>query len=220
VTAGSSTRGLSRRKLQRTVSRYRRQLAGILAAAAVTSGLAAVSPAPASSRAVVVAAHDLAAGQVLAAGDVSLVNLPVAARPEGALGDVAGVAGRSVAGPVRRGEPITDVRLVGAGLLRGSKGLVAAPVRLVDAAAVALVRPGDLVDILAAAGIDPAGVPASEVGPARLVAGQARVLAVPGRPDSASSDDGALLLVAVTPQTARDLAAAAAGERLSLVILG
>jgi Flp pilus assembly protein CpaB len=63
------------------------------------------------------------------------------------------VLGRLVAGPVRRGEPLTDVRLLGPSLLAAvARGpdVVAVPVRFADAGAAALLRPGDRVDVLAA----------------------------------------------------------------------
>ena len=60
------------------------------------------------------------------------------------------VLGRVVAGPVRRGEALTDARLVGPGLTAGldPQESAAVPVRLADAEAAALVRPGDRVDVL------------------------------------------------------------------------
>ena len=216
MTAGSVSWSRNRRTLRRAVSRHRRMLAALLLAAAVLAGLGAVAPQRPELSAVIVAAHDLGAGQVLGSGDLAVVGVPLDLRPDGALADPATLAGRSVAAPVRKGEPITDVRLVGPGLLTGSAGLVAAPVRLADAAAVALVRPGDLVDVLAAAGTDPTGQAyASSV--AQLVATRARVLALP-RSSDASPADGALVLLAVSPETALALAGAAATARLSLVV--
>ena len=54
--------------------------------------------------------------------------------PAGALRDVTALLGRVLAAPVRRGEPITDVRLVGPSLLGATTaGLVAVPVRIADA---------------------------------------------------------------------------------------
>jgi hypothetical protein len=80
-------------------------------------------------------------------------------------------AGRTLAAPVRRGEPVTDVRLVGPGLADGHPGLTAVPVRLPDAGMVGLLAAGDRIDLVAA---DPQGTGA------RVVAAGVPVLAVPG----------------------------------------
>lgn len=211
--------------LRRLLSRHRRALAAVLVAAAVLVGLASVAPPRPPVRAVVVAARDLAAGALLGADDLRVASLPVAVAPEGALSDPAELAGRALAGAVRRGEPLTDLRLVGPGLLTGSTGLVVAPVRLADADAVALVRPGDVIDVLAAAGPDVGLTGAGQDHSAHLVAIGARVLAVPlpaggapGAGGAGGSTSGALVVLAVTTSTARDLAGAAADERLSFVI--
>jgi pilus assembly protein CpaB len=226
VILGTSSGSRSLRRARRAFSRHRRVFAAFLLAAAVVSGLAAAAPRQPHLATLVVAAHDLAAGRTLGASDLAFAQVPAAARPDGALGDPATLVGRSVASAVRRGEPITDVRLVGPGLLVGSRGVVAAPVRLADAATAALVRAGDLVDVLAASGSaapDGSGSAGAEsgataAGTARIVAAGARVLAVPPLPDGQLAADGALVVLAVSPATATVLAGAAASERLSVVI--
>jgi hypothetical protein len=115
---------------------------------------------------------------------------------------------------------LTDVRLVGAASLRGlGSGLVAAPVRIADADAAALLRPADVVDVLAAGATAADG----SAGDARLVASSVQVLSVP-RPDGgkfgADLGDGALLLLATSAPTAARLAAAAVSDRLSVVLRG
>jgi pilus assembly protein CpaB len=218
--------------LRRRLARHRRAMAALLLAASAVAGLTALAPARPASTDVVVAAHDLPAGQLLRPADLAVVELPVGARPDGTVASIAALSGRTVAAPLRRGEPVTDVRLVGPGLLAGSHGLVAAPVRVADADAAALVRPGDVIDVYAASGAvvlgdaslaggDPslAGGSSSR---ARLVAARARVLSVPlsfSMGDTrATTADGALLVLAVNAETARALAGAASAERLSLVI--
>jgi hypothetical protein len=114
---------------------------------------------------------------------------------------------------------LTDVRLVGPGVLRGlAVGTVAAPVRIADAEAAGLLRPGDVVDLLAAS-----AVPDAPTGEARLVASSVRVLLSP-RPQrfgmNAGLGTGALMLVATSPTTAALLAAAAVTDRLSVVLRG
>jgi pilus assembly protein CpaB len=116
--------------------------------------------------------------------------------------------GTVLAGPVRAGEPVTDVRLVGAGLTALlPDGQVAAPVRLADLAVAALVRAGDRVDVLATT---------PDSGTAEVVAASALVLAVPG--EGADDRDTAvgLLLLAVDGATAARLAASATTATLTL----
>ena len=215
--------------LRRRLGRHRRTVAALLLAASAVAGLTALAPARPATTGVVVAAHDLPAGQRLRPADLVVVELPVGVRPDGTATSVAALSGRTVAAALRRGEPVTDVRLVGPGLLMGSHGMVAAPVRLADAEAAALVRPGDVVDVYAASGDAVLGDPglatagsSDSSSRARLVADGARVLAVPPAVSTgdtqAPTSDGALLVLAVGPETARALAGAASAERLSLVI--
>ena len=173
-------------ELRRAVVWRRRLLSAGLLAGAAAFALHVLAPPPPRGVEVVVAARDLPAGAALQPRDVRLVSRPAGAVPEGALVTLPDAAGRAVASPVRRGEVLTDVRLVGPSLLDGlGPGLVATPVRVADADAAALARTGDLVDVLAAA--TSAG---SAGGQARLVASAVRVLSVP-RPASGGIGTGA-----------------------------
>lgn len=152
---------------------------------------------------VVTAAADLPAGTVLTATDLAVVRLPSA--PGGTVTEPGELAGRALAGAVRAGEPVTDVRLVGSGLTSLlPQGTVAAPVRTADAAVSALPRTGDHVDVLATTDGDPR---------ARVVATRALVLrAAPPAGDPSAG----LLLLAVDAATAADLAASATTATLTL----
>ncbi len=178
--------------------------AALLALAAVL--LAAGNPpaAAAPSVTVVVAAHDLAGGAALTRADLRTVRLPRSLLPRGILRNLPAALGRSPAGPVRRGEALTDVRLLGPALIRavGGQTLVAAPVRIADPGAVALLRPGDRVDVLAGAHRVAAGLPVIEVPPAAA--------------DGAA--EGALVVLAAAPATAAALVGAAATNRLSITV--
>ncbi len=204
--------------LRRAVARWRWLLASGLAAGAVATGLPALTPPATASTTVWSAARDLAPGTALAAGDLAPLALPRAAVPDGALAAGARLEGRTVAGRVRRGEPLTDARLVGPGLLPPPGdvvgALVAVPVRLADAAVAGLLHVGDRVDVLAAE-MSPAG---GRAGPAEVVAAGALVLAVPA--PAATAADGALVVLAASDGTASRLAAAEAGSRLSVVLRG
>jgi pilus assembly protein CpaB len=193
----------------------RRAGAALLAATALVLALRpAPTPAASSSRKsipVAVAAHDLAAGTTLSATDLGIARLPGAMVPAGVVGDPESLVGLAVAGPVRAGEPLTDARLVGPGLIRLlPAGQVAAPVRLADLAVAALVHAGDRVDVLATP---------PDADRADVVAGGALVLAGAGHPaGSRATDDAAagLLVLAVDSATAERLAAAAAGSTLTV----
>jgi pilus assembly protein CpaB len=145
--------------------------------------------------------------------------VPAATVPDGALRAAPDLDGRTLAAPVRAGEIITDVRLVGRSLLAAyGDSLVAAPVRVADAGSVRLLRPGDVVDVLAAGGDQAVD------GAARLVASAVQVLTVPVVPrDALGVNDptgGALLMVVTTDGDAARLAEAAVSQRLSIVLKG
>ena len=108
------------------------------------TGLHALRPAPPPAVGVLVAAHDLASGTLLEPDDLVRQLFAAGAVPAGVVSDP---VGRTLAGPLRRGEPVTDVRLVAPGLARGYPGLVALPVRIADPDAVALLRAGDLLSV-------------------------------------------------------------------------
>nr|WP_308309702.1 hypothetical protein [Streptomyces sp. CHD11] len=90
---------------------------------------------------------------------------------------------------------------------------VDAPVRIADAATVRLLRPGDLVDVIAA-GETLSG------GEARVVARGARVTGVPEAADGAdgADDGGALVVLSVPRSTAAGLAGASTTARLAVTV--
>lgn len=198
-------------QLSRSMQWHRRLLAAGLAAAAVALALHAAEPAPPATVPVVVAARDLSGGTRLAPGDLEVVDVLDGTVPHGTLRDTGGATGRLLAGPVRAGEPVTDVRLLGPALLDGwGEGLVATPVRIADPGVLELVRPGDRLDLIA--------VPVDGTAGAAVVASRVPLLTVPPRAESGVLADGALLVVAVTPERATALAEAAVTSRLSVVL--
>jgi pilus assembly protein CpaB len=213
------------RRGRRALDRYRRPAAALLVGLAALTGLSAARPRPTQTVALLSVARDLPAGTVLAGSDLREVRLPVQLSPAGALASSGPrVTGRVLAGAVRRGELLTDVRLVGRPLLAAlPAGFVVAPVRLADAESADLLAQGDLVDVVAATGDNvPGGRSEAEV-----VAERVRVLTVPRPPTGSGSslpsgasdtDGGALVLLAVRPGVAVDLARAAAGGRLGVVL--
>ncbi|MFI6500313.1 SAF domain-containing protein [Nonomuraea typhae] len=173
----------------------RRLLAAVLAAVATLTALLALRP-PAGTE-ILVAARDLSPG-TLRPGDLrpARVNAP----PDGALRTHP--AGAVLAVPMRRGEPLTDVRLLHP--VRLPPGLVATPVRIADPDAAALIAPGSAIGVLAA----------WEGQSAQLVADDVKVLSIP----KAKTEHGALVVLATTPTQAGQLAAAQAGGRLSIIL--
>jgi Flp pilus assembly protein CpaB len=137
--------------------------------------------------------------------------------PDGSLDSAVSPVGRLLADPVRRDEPLTDVRLLGTSLLTATDdpGTVAVPVRVADGgAAIALVHAGDEVDVIAVS--DPALATTST---GSTVVHDVRVLATPTHDSTDTSDDGAgLLIVAASPRQAADLARAAAASQLSVAV--
>lgn len=200
------------------LARYRGLIGGCAAGIAVLAALPVLAPGAGATVPVLTAARDLRWGAALAADDLAVVQVPAESVPDGVLTDVESARGRLLASPVRRGEAITDVRLVGPGVL-AEPGLVAVGVRLADAGVSALLRAGSMVDVLATAAADafdgferPVGL-----GTAEVVASGVRVLAVPG--GRRAGLDGVLVLVAATEAQAARLAAAAAVSRLSIALL-
>jgi len=190
---------------RRAVLARRRALAAVCAGVAVLAGLRVLAPAPAATVPVLVAAHDLAAGSVLAADDLTHAAYSPALVPSRLADDP---VGRVLAAPMRRGEPVTDVRLVGPSLTDGYDGLVAVPVRLPDAGSVALLQVGDHIDLVAT---DP------ETTAARTIAPGVPVVALPRSDDRADGAGitGRLVVVGASRNVAEDIAAAAVGDFLS-----
>ncbi|MFI9778808.1 RcpC/CpaB family pilus assembly protein [Streptomyces sp. NPDC051956] len=108
--------------------------------------------------------------------------------------------------------------------VRRSVVMVSAPVRIADAAAVRLLRPGDRVDVVAAgAGADVGAGDGQGSGGqgGRVVAAGARVSSVPESPESAGdavAEGGALVVLSVPRATAARIAGAGATSRLAVTL--
>jgi pilus assembly protein CpaB len=203
--------------LRRNRPGLRRLLTAGLLAAATAAALHVVAPDPTPGRTVVVATRDVPAGAALQASDVAVTAHPAEQVPASAAHRLADVVGRVVAAPLSAREVVTTTRLVGPNLLLGrTPDQVAAPVRIADAGAAALLRAGVRVDVLVAVeGADTA----------RTVARGATVLARPvasgdglGSLGTASDSGGGLVLLAVSDSDAAALAQSAAAGALSVVI--
>lgn len=200
----------------RWVRRARAGCAALLLTFAVLSALpGAGTPgarAPARAVDVPVAARDLAGGSVLRPEDVQVLPFAAGTVPAGALRSAAAAVGRTLAGSVRRNEPLTDARVVGPGLavLAGGSGAVAVPVRLADPGVAGLLRPGDRVDVVA---IGPGGS-------TNVIVSAAPVLALPAEngESARSTVEGALVVLAVPAYLAPRLSSTALTARLTVTL--
>ncbi len=202
-----------RHVVRREVLGRRRMLSAVLAGLAVLAALRALAPPPDETVTVLRAAGDLPAGRVLAPDDLVAAAVPPDDLPDGV---VAAPAGRTLATPVRRGEVLTEARMIGPGLLRGAGERVALPVRISDGETVALLRVGDRIDLLA-------GDPASAGPEGVTVAREVRVLALPaaeGNGQAAATSRGRIVVIEVSPTVAEIVTGHAARGLLSVAIEG
>ena len=158
---------------------------------------------------IVVAARDLAPGVELTVTDIRLEKRSTATVPDGSRATVDEVVGQTLAGPARRGEALTDVRLLGPRLAQSAAGPDAriVPLHLADTALLDLVRAGDVVDVLAAADDD--------VDP-RVVATDAIVVLVSEKPKGPGSGSDRVVLVALPAHAANDVAGATLMQAVTL----
>ena len=190
-----------RRMGGRRSRRIRRVVAVLLL---LTAGVMAVAgrAAPAPGVRVLAVTRDLPTGANLTSADVAVVSDPTP--PDGALRTTQQAIGRQLSAPVRKGELLTDVRLVSTGRPDPGAGRVAVPVRPADPATVDLLTPGIHVAVLAVA----------ETGQATVLATDAVVLAIP--PPSKSEPDKRLVVLAVPSASADRITAAGVSGALAL----
>lgn len=222
----------TRRRLRRIRWRTRRPLAALCAGIAALLAVQQLRPADPPTVPVLVAARDLAAGAELTARDVVRQAVPVDLVPAAWPGTgptesagVGGLAGRRLAVPVPAGLPLVPGLLVPDDAT-GPPGTVVVPVRFADPGVASVLRPGVLVDVVAAPAVDGAD-------PERL-ARAATVLGLPTSGGATGSDDAGLLgggtgsgtvedvpvLLAVTPDESVRLGGSAGTRVLAAVIVG
>lgn len=225
----------TRRSWRLAVARHRRLLAAACLAASVSAGIQALRPEDPRTTRVWVAAADLAAGHAVQPGDLTAASWASGSVPTGVT-DPDTALGRRLATPLLRGEPLTQGRLVGPGLLEGqAPGTLAVAIRPAEPATIAMVRPGDLVDVLSASpgpgsdlGHSSGGIfePTAGVSqPARIIARRILVLAIVSSMTtqaslfgSAGEQSDAAVVVAVNDETAIALASAVTEGPLTLAL--
>ena len=179
----------------------------------VLAGISALRPDPADAvRTVAVAVQDLSPGMPLTVDDIRLEKRSAATLPDGAHTDLS-IVGATLAGPTRRGEVLTDARVLGprlAGLSAGPDARVV-PLHLADAAVLDLIRTGDVVDVLGAASADAANRP-------KLVATNAVVVLVSAKSKTIGASNDRVVLVALPAVAAHALAGATLVQTVTLTI--
>lgn len=188
----------------------------------VLAGIATLRSNPAGDYTqVVVADHDLRPGNALTAADVRIEKRLASTVPDGARADVGAVVGSTLAGPARRGEVLTDVRLLGSRLAEaaiGSKagsGARIVPLHLADGALIDLVRAGDVVDVLAAPAT---GAPETAHVAPRVVATDAVVVLVSAKEKLQAAEGDRVVLVALPARVANAVAGSALGQTVTLTL--
>ncbi|HET6733294.1 SAF domain-containing protein [Mycobacterium sp.] len=194
----------------RTVA-ARRVVAGALVVLAAVAALR--SDPDGDHTQIVVAARDLAPGVEITTDDVRLENHTTTTLPDGYQSDVSAVVGATLAGPARRGETITDVRLLGPRLAESAAGPDAriVPLHLADTALLDLIRSGDVVDVLAAATSD-TGVDAEP----QVIATDAVVVLVSEKTKGTGGGSDRVVLVALPAHAANEVAGAALVQTVTL----
>lgn len=192
------------RRVSRLVLRHRRVLSALCVALAVWLALTELGADPPGER-VVVAADDLPSGHVLTRADL---RTSVVTQAPSRTVDAGDLVGRTVAAPMRAGEPFTDVRLAGPDLLAAlGDGTVLATVRVADPESLAALGVGDDAVVVAS---DPHGEAGS-----RVVTREARIVSLP------PPRDGAVVVgLGVDEATALSISSASLRGPLSLLAVG
>jgi Flp pilus assembly protein CpaB len=184
----------------------------------VLAGIATLRSNPdADSAEVVVAVRDLRPGAALTLDDVQLERRLATTVPDGSQADLGAVLGSTLASPTRRGEVLTDVRLLGSRLAESTAGPGAriVPLHLADSALIDLVRVGDVVDVLAAPAAD---APATGPAASRVVATDAVVVLVSAKQKVQAADSDRVVLVALPARVANTVAGSALGQTVTLTL--
>jgi Flp pilus assembly protein CpaB len=184
----------------------------------VLAGVATLRSNPDRDRVeVVVAARDLTPGTALTPDDVRIEKHSATTVPDGSQANLNAVVGSTLASPTRRGEVLTDVRVLGSRLAESTAGPGAriVPLHLADSALIDLVRVGDVVDVLAApATASQAATPAAS----KVLATDAVVVLVSARQKVQAADSDRVVLVALPARVANTVAGSALGQTVTLTL--
>lgn len=196
---------------RRRVLIHRRGLAALCAGVVVWASINAASATPPALVPVWTAAHELPSGTVLRAGDFRRTGFAPGSIPAGHVADVRDLVGRTLTVPLGAGDVVSRSQVLGSTRLTGYPGQVAIALRIPDADAVALLHPGDRVDLVASD-------PQQEREPERLVDG-ATVMTVPKASSGAAGNGLAGRLVVFAVPAAEAEHVAAVGSTLFLTVI-
>jgi Flp pilus assembly protein CpaB len=184
----------------------------------VLAGVAALRSNPDGDRVeVVVAARDLTPGTALTPDDVRIEKRLATTVPDGSQANLGAMVGATLASPTRRGEVLTDVRVLGSRLAESTAGPGAriVPLHLAESALIDLVRVGDVVDVLAAPATD---APAGTQAVTKVVATDAVVVLVSAKQKVQAADSDRVVLVALPARVANTVAGSALGQAVTLTL--
>lgn len=184
----------------------------------VLAGVAAVRSDPDDALVdVLVAARDLSSGTALTTSDIQVEKRLATTVPDGSQANLSAVLGSTLASPTRRGEVLTDLRVLGSRLAESTAGPGAriVPLRLADDALIDLLRVGDVVDVLSA--------PANETPPggqavSRVVATDAVVVLVSAKQRAQAGAADRVVLVALPARVANTVAGSVIGQTVTLTL--
>ncbi len=131
---------------------------------------------------------------------------------DGSQPDLGAVLGSTLTSPTRRGEVLTDVRLLGSRLakLTAGPGARIVPLHLADCALIDLIRASNVIEVLAA----PPNAPTVS----RVVATDAVVLLVSPRQKVQAGDGDRVVLVALPARVANTVAGSVLGQSVTLTL--
>lgn len=181
------------------------------AAVAVLALYSALNPSSDTGTSVVAMAREVAPGALISEGDLEIRSVPPDLVPERAVTDPGDAVGRAASGGLTRGSLLTEASLV-VPRADAVPGTVIAPVKVRDADVVALLRPGDRIDLLAQ-DLD---------GKAQTVAEDAVIVSLPqptssgGFADAGSSPS--LVLIRVPESTASKIAELGSSSEILVVL--
>lgn len=206
-------------------ARHRRFLGAACLAAAASLAVYQLTPEPTARTAVIAASVELPAGATLERHQLTTVQLPPQAVPDGSYREPTALLGRRLATPLHRGQVLNDTSLTGPGLLAGTPpGTTAVPLRMADPSSLRILSPGQLIDVILSPESVPEATPTPDDRGSRVLASQVTVLWIgQGERGSGSwlggDESPGLMVVGTTAAQSKSLAGGQRQGRLSFVLV-
>lgn len=196
--------------LLRAARWHRRPLGMVAAAICVLATVAALTPAPEPTVEVVTCASAVSAGAVFGAADLTLREVPPDVVPDGAIGSVQQLVGRSATVSLPKGSIVTEEALATTSLLAGPDESLAS-FAVTAGSWSGLLHVGDFVSVVTADG----------AGGASTVAAHVRIAALPQARPGLDGDSGTIRIVVAAPSPeAKNIAAMGAQHGSLGVVVG